>query len=261
MAKPAKTPARGARKPGLAKTPAPAARQRTAAATPARAAKPKPKPAGKALGKSVRAGQTGGKTPAAKTALARVRLPKPAPRAAAKTAAPAKPSAAPSPAPKPVASAPARAGVAPGSPWMIPALVVRTAELAIGFYERAFGFAVDFTMPGPTGAIAYAQMRHEGGLLQLSPEGAYGGTARAPVTSRSECPVTIYVYCADVDALVARARAAGATILSEPADMFWGDRMASLADPEGYRWAFATHIAPFDPTRAPPAGYPNGKGS
>jgi hypothetical protein len=26
----------------------------------------------------------------------------------------------------------------------------------------------------------------------------------------------------------------------EPADMFWGDRCASVADPFGYLWSFAT---------------------
>jgi PhnB protein len=26
-----------------------------------------------------------------------------------------------------------------------------------------------------------------------------------------------------------------------PADMFWGDRMCSLTDPDGHTWNFATH--------------------
>lgn len=259
MAKSGKTTTRSTRTLrtlGAAKKPAQAALKTTArapAAKPAPAVRGKPARAAKPVGKPV--GKTAGKTASAKAGAGRVRLPKPAPRAASKPAAavPVKPAA-------PASTTP-RSGLAPGSPWMIPTLVVRSAEMAISFYERAFGFVVDFTMPGPTGAIAYAQLHHAGGLLHLSPEGAYGSVTKAPVTSRAECPVTIYVYCADVDALVARARTAGATILSEPADMFWGDRMASLADPEGYRWAFATHVAPFDPTRPPPADYPNGKAS
>ncbi|GAC1622423.1 MAG: VOC family protein [Nevskia sp.] len=147
-------------------------------------------------------------------------------------------------------------GCAPGSPWLIPTLVVRTAEAAIDFYQRAFGFSVDFTMPSPAGAIGYAQLRHRKALIHVSPEGAYGSSCQAPVTAAAECPAMLYVYCADVDALVRQARAAGATILSEPADMFWGDRVASLLDPEGYRWAFATHIGAFDSTRTPTTDYP-----
>ena len=34
---------------------------------------------------------------------------------------------------------------------------------------------------------------------------------------------------------------AGATSLSEPADMFWGDRMAQVKDQFGNQWSIATH--------------------
>jgi uncharacterized glyoxalase superfamily protein PhnB len=154
------------------------------------------------------------------------------------------------------ALAAAKDGCPPGSPWLIPTLIVRTVEAAIDFYQRAFGFTVDFTMPSPTGTIGYAQLRHHSALIHLSPEGAYGSTCRAPATSTAECPAMIYIYCPDVDALVVRASQAGATILSQPADMFWGDRTALLADPDGYRWAFATNIAAFDASRPPPPDYP-----
>lgn len=159
------------------------------------------------------------------------------------------------PVPKPAPRPGGKSGCAPNSPWLIPTLIVRTAEAAIDFYQRAFGFAVDFTMPGPTGAIGYAQLRHQAGLLHLAPESGYGSTSKAPVTSGVECPAMVYIYCDDVDALVTRAREAGATIHSLPADMFWGDRVASLSDPEGYRWTFATHVGEFDTASLPPSSY------
>jgi uncharacterized glyoxalase superfamily protein PhnB len=31
-------------------------------------------------------------------------------------------------------------------------------------------------------------------------------------------------------------------VLMPPADMPWGDRMASLTDPDGHTWNFATHL-------------------
>jgi uncharacterized glyoxalase superfamily protein PhnB len=33
--------------------------------------------------------------------------------------------------------------------------------------------------------------------------------------------------------------------------MFWGDRMCSLIDTDGYAWQFATNVADFDPAKAP----------
>ena len=55
-------------------------------------------------------------------------------------------------------------------------------------------------------------------------------------------PVGLYVYCDDVDALFARATAAGAQAKVPPQDTFWGDRMCQLVDPDGHTWNFATHV-------------------
>lgn len=37
-------------------------------------------------------------------------------------------------------------------------------------------------------------------------------------------------------------RAAGATIVREPADQFHGDRVYSAADPEGHVWSFGQSV-------------------
>jgi catechol 2,3-dioxygenase-like lactoylglutathione lyase family enzyme len=44
---------------------------------------------------------------------------------------------------------------------------------------------------------------------------------------------------AEVDALIARAAAAGATILKEPQRAFWGGWHAFFADPDGHVWEIA----------------------
>jgi uncharacterized glyoxalase superfamily protein PhnB len=145
----------------------------------------------------------------------------------------------------------AQHGRAPDSPQLIPSLTVRSMADSVHFYEAAFGFKLEFTVPGPDGRPEHGQMTFFGARIMISPEGAYGGTVRAPATSGQEQPIQSYVYCPDVDAFTARARAAGAKILMEPADMFWGDRMTHLEDLNGYRWAFATFQRPFDPSKVP----------
>jgi PhnB protein len=77
----------------------------------------------------------------------------------------------------------------------------------------------------------------------LGKESAKGCETRAPATSGTPSPVTMYVYCPDVDALYDRATGAGATGLVAPNDTFWGDRMCRLADPDGHSWCFATSRA------------------
>ena len=44
---------------------------------------------------------------------------------------------------------------------------------------------------------------------------------------------------AEVDALTAKAEAAGGTVLRAPGKVFWGGYIAYVADPEGHVWEFA----------------------
>ena len=43
-----------------------------------------------------------------------------------------------------------------------------------------------------------------------------------------------------IDAIAARAKAAGGKLESEPADMPWGARMFRMADPDGFRFSIST---------------------
>ena len=45
-----------------------------------------------------------------------------------------------------------------------------------------------------------------------------------------------------LDERFARATAAGATVLREPADQFYGDRSCMVTDPEGHVWSFSQTI-------------------
>ena len=55
-------------------------------------------------------------------------------------------------------------------------------------------------------------------------------------------PVSVVLYVENVDAFVAKAVAAGATLRKPVADQFYGDRSGQLEDPFGHLWSFATHI-------------------
>ena len=43
--------------------------------------------------------------------------------------------------------------------------------------------------------------------------------------------------------MVAKAVKLGATAKGPVMDMFWGDRVGTVVDPEGYTWMIGTHIA------------------
>ena len=56
----------------------------------------------------------------------------------------------------------------------------------------------------------------------------------------------LYTYVPDVDSAAALAREAGAGV-TDIEDRAWGDRVATVTDPDGYRWVLATFkkLVPF----------------
>ena len=138
---------------------------------------------------------------------------------------------------------------APQMPWLALYLAVKDMDASLDFYSRAFGFAPGTAIRDEQGALVHAEMEYKGEIpLMFMPETAADCAAPAPVTLGITMPVFFYIYHDDVDALFEQARQAGATVEMAPADMPWGDRMASLVCPNGYRWSFATHAGqPDDP--------------
>ena len=57
-----------------------------------------------------------------------------------------------------------------------------------------------------------------------------------------QATMNLYVNVSDVDKHYKRAKKAGARILEEPQDTFYGHRRYGAADPEGHEWYFAHEI-------------------
>lgn len=133
--------------------------------------------------------------------------------------------------------------IPPGQEGLIPHLVCEPCAEAIEFYKQAFGAEEIFRMPAPDGRrIMHAQITIDGRPVFLAsdfPEycGGKSGTAKA----LGGTPVTIHRYVEDVDAAIARAEKAGATVKMPAMDMFWGDRYGVVVDPFGHQWSLATH--------------------
>lgn len=137
-------------------------------------------------------------------------------------------------------------------PTILAYLTVREPAASLAFYEKAFGFESrpQSCLKGPDGKIRHAEMRFGDAVIMMGPEGDCEQGGHTPATSGLPSPMSLYIYCENVDALASRAQAAGAKMVCEPVDMFWGDRMCTVADPDGYRWSFATNVGDFDPGKA-----------
>jgi PhnB protein len=118
-----------------------------------------------------------------------------------------------------------------------PYLIVEGVESLIDFLKQAFAAEETVRMPGPDGSIGHAEVRIGGSAVMM---GETGG--RFP-----PMPAAIHLYVEDCDALYERALQAGATSIQEPADQFYGDRMAGVRDPVGNQWWIATHVEDVPP--------------
>lgn len=127
----------------------------------------------------------------------------------------------------------------------IPYLNVTDGERAISFYARAFGASLEARFPRPGGKLGHAEMRIGDALFMFRDE--YPELGFLSPATVGGAPLNILVYVEDVHAFVERAVAAGARVIRPVEEQFHGDLMATLEDPFGYSWFFATHVEDLSP--------------
>ena len=138
-------------------------------------------------------------------------------------------------------------------PRITPNLFYDDPAAALEWLSAAFGFETKMSMPGPDGGIFHAEMQVEDSVIMLSPTSATEQW-RSPVSLAGSVTQGLYVYVGDVGAHCERAQASGATIVSKPEEMFWGDRTYVVEDLEGHRWTFAQPVREVAPGDLKPSG-------
>jgi uncharacterized glyoxalase superfamily protein PhnB len=131
-------------------------------------------------------------------------------------------------------------------PDVIPFLTYEDGIAALEWLAEVFGFTETARFTSSDGRLSHGEMSIGDGLIMLaSPSPDYEG----PKRHRGNCEIAaswsalpwiidgVLVYVEDVDEHYARAKAAGAVILSEPED---GPpaRRYRVEDLEGHRWMF-----------------------
>ena len=113
-------------------------------------------------------------------------------------------------------------------PTVIPYVLVNGAARAIDFYRKVFGAeetGARFT--DPSGKVGHAEIAIGNSKIMLADE--------QPPEYRFS-PIMFHVRVNDVDAIVDRATAAGATLKRPIANQAYGDRSGVILDPFGHSW-------------------------
>lgn len=114
---------------------------------------------------------------------------------------------------------------------------------ALDWLTRAFGFREHSRMAGPDGNVVHGAVQLGDAVVMMGDPGPeYQNPKRLGHVTQS-----LYVVVDDVDKHYETAKAAGAKIIEEPKDQFYGDRRYGAEDPEGHHWYFAQHIRDVSP--------------
>ena len=126
---------------------------------------------------------------------------------------------------------------------VMPTLRYRDAPAAIDWLCKVFGFARHAVHTMPDGSVAHAELTLDGGMIMLGSarNDEYGRGFKTPgelggVETRSS-----YIVTSDVDAVYARAQAAGAVVVRPLKDTGYGSREFTVKDPEGHSWSVGTY--------------------
>jgi PhnB protein len=129
-----------------------------------------------------------------------------------------------------------------------PYLLYEDVDAAVDWLITVCGFHERFRMAGPDGKTMHAEVGMADGVVML---GNPGPDYRNPVQLGGATQL-IYVYVDDVDAHHQAIQDAGAKVVREIADQFYGDRSYSVEDPEGHTWNFGQHIRDVAPEEMHP---------
>jgi uncharacterized glyoxalase superfamily protein PhnB len=126
-------------------------------------------------------------------------------------------------------------------PAFIPSLAYKDNRAALKWLQTAFSFEPSEVLTDAQGNIVHAEMTHEDGVIMVGTE--WEDWTRSPASLGGKNTQRVHVRIQrDIDQHYARAVQAGAKVIMEPKDQFYGDRTYVVTDPEGHYWTFAQAV-------------------
>jgi uncharacterized glyoxalase superfamily protein PhnB len=130
------------------------------------------------------------------------------------------------------------------APAVVPAVFYRDPLAALRWLEKAFGFETSMLVTDNDENLAHAEMSFRGCAIGVggewaSPELLGPAAMKSPASLGGVGTQFVRIHLPEgLDDHCERARAAGARIVQEPADQFYGARTYRALDPEGHVWNF-----------------------
>ena len=135
-------------------------------------------------------------------------------------------------------------------PSISPLLSVDDIAKSMDYYEKVLGFQRGLTLPGDDGKPVHGEA-HTGDLMVMfGPAQHPENVAAAKLAQGTPRGVGVLLYFdlgeQDIDSYYEGVKKAGAKVIEEITDQFWGDRTFTIEDPDGYILTFSRHVRDVD---------------
>ena len=141
---------------------------------------------------------------------------------------------------------------------ILPLLVVDDIAQSMDYYEETLGFKKTMSMPGEGGELAHGEVQITDDVTLMFSPGRTASHETDPVGATMDqklakggakgAGVLLYFDLGeqDIDAYYADVKRAGAKIVEDIKDQFWGDRNFTIEDRDGYLLTFSKHVRDVD---------------
>lgn len=128
-------------------------------------------------------------------------------------------------------------------PSFIPSVTYDDSRAALAWLQQAFGFEPSEVLTDSDDNIVHAEMSWGDGVVMIGGPWPGWDWLCSPKSVGGRNTQRIHVRIdRGIDGHCARARKAGAKIVKEPEDQFYGDRTYVAEDLEGHHWTFAQSV-------------------
>lgn len=126
-------------------------------------------------------------------------------------------------------------------PAFVSAVFYKDPAAALDWLEKAFGFEQAMVIRDMEGNIVHSEMRFGDGYIMVGAEWADYTVSPDHIGSKNTQSIHVHLD-EDIDRHYAKALAAGAVLVRDLENQFYGDRTYSVSDPDGHVWNFGQTI-------------------
>jgi uncharacterized glyoxalase superfamily protein PhnB len=130
---------------------------------------------------------------------------------------------------------------------LAPSIRVMDIQKSMDFYTNILGSRATDTLTRKDGKVVHTSVGFDSPLLMLSPVALVRTKQTKEDISKNKLGVGVE-FCIGMsatrklDSFFAEMKAKGITVVNEPKTEFWGDRIFTVKDPDGYALTFSEHV-------------------